>query len=91
MTSANILSLILRRLIRSAPSRGLPYDENSNHRDSTAADACTRAAIAATTTTKAARPMVPGGLDGERQLLRTGLRQGPVRYPQERLVSGRLA
>jgi hypothetical protein len=35
--------------------------------------------------------MVPGGLDGERQLLRTGLRQGPGRYPQERLVSGRLA
>jgi hypothetical protein len=35
--------------------------------------------------------MVPGGLDGERQLLRTGLRQGAGRYPQERLVSGRLA
>ena len=35
--------------------------------------------------------MVPGRLDGERQLLRTGLRQGAVCYPQERLVSGRLA
>ena len=35
--------------------------------------------------------MVPGGLDGERQLLRTGLRQGTGRYSQERLVSGRLA
>ena len=35
--------------------------------------------------------MVPGWLDGERQLLRTGLRQGPGCYLQERLVSGRLA
>ena len=35
--------------------------------------------------------MVPSGLDGERQLLRAGLRQGAGRYPQERLVSGRLA
>jgi hypothetical protein len=35
--------------------------------------------------------MVRGGLDGERQLLRTGLRQGPSRYPQERMVSGWLA
>jgi hypothetical protein len=35
--------------------------------------------------------MVPHGLDGERQLLRTGLRQGAGRYPQERLVSGWLA
>ena len=35
--------------------------------------------------------MVPGGLDGERQLLRTGLRKGAGRYPQERLVSGRVA
>jgi hypothetical protein len=33
--------------------------------------------------------MVPTGLDGERQLLRTGLRQGAGRYPQKRLVSGR--
>src|SRR5262245_35047734 len=45
----------------------------------------------ATTATETARPMVPGGLDGERQLLRTGLRQGAGRYSQERLVSGRLA
>jgi hypothetical protein len=35
--------------------------------------------------------MVLCGLDGERQLLRAGLRQGPGRYPQGRLVSGRLA
>jgi hypothetical protein len=32
--------------------------------------------------------MVPSWVDGERQLLRTGLRQGPNRYPQERMVSG---
>ena len=37
------------------------------------------------------RPMVPRGLDGERQLLRTGLRQDAGRYPQEWLVSSRLA
>jgi hypothetical protein len=35
--------------------------------------------------------MVPDGLDGERQLLRTGLRQSAGRYSQEGLVSGRLA
>jgi hypothetical protein len=35
--------------------------------------------------------MVPGGLDGEWQLLRTGLRQGAGRYPLERLVSDWLA
>jgi hypothetical protein len=35
--------------------------------------------------------MVPSGLDGQRQLLRTGLRQGAGRYPQEWLVSSRLA
>ena len=35
--------------------------------------------------------MVPNGLDGERQLLRTGFRQSTGRHPQERLVSGRLA
>jgi hypothetical protein len=35
--------------------------------------------------------MVPGGLGGERQLLRSRLRQGAGRYPQEWLVSGRLA
>jgi hypothetical protein len=34
--------------------------------------------------------MVPGGLDGERQLLRTGLRQSAGYYSQERLVSDRL-
>jgi hypothetical protein len=38
-----------------------------------------------------AGPIVPGGLDGERQLLRTWLRQGAGRYSQERLVSGPLA
>ena len=35
--------------------------------------------------------MVPGGAGGERQLLRTGFRQGAGHYSQERLVSGRLA
>ena len=35
--------------------------------------------------------MVPRGLDGERQLLRTGLRQGTASRPQKRLVPGRLA
>jgi hypothetical protein len=35
--------------------------------------------------------MVPRGLVGERELLRTGVRQGAGRYPEERLVSGRLA
>src|SRR5262245_42271636 len=35
-----------------------------------------RAAIPTTIATQTARPMVPVGLDGERQLLRTGLRQG---------------
>jgi len=34
--------------------------------------------------------MVRGGLGGERQLLRTGLRQGAGRDSQEWLVSGRL-
>jgi hypothetical protein len=34
---------------------------------------------------------VSSRLDGERQLLRTGFRQGAGRYSQERLVSGRLA
>src|SRR5262245_29123716 len=67
------------------------HAENSDHRDCAAADARLRAAIPATTATETARPMVPGGLDGERQLLRTRLRQGTGRYSQERLVSGRLA
>src|SRR5262245_55523851 len=49
--------------------------ENSNHRDCAAAEAYHRAAIAATTATETARPMVPGGLDGERKPLRSGLRQ----------------
>jgi len=65
--------------------------EDPRHRDRAAADARPRAAIPATAATEAARPMVPGGLDGERHLLRTGLRQGAGRHPQERLVSGRLA
>jgi hypothetical protein len=42
---------------------------------------------ASTTATETARPMVSRGLDGERQLLRTGLRQGAGRHPQEGLVS----
>jgi hypothetical protein len=43
------------------------------------------------TAAETTRPMVPNGLDGERQLLRTGFRQGTGRHPQARLVSGRLA
>ena len=70
---------------------GLTDAEDSDHRDCAAADARPRAAFPATTATETARPMVPSGLDGERQLLRAGLRQGAGRYPQERLVSGRLA
>jgi hypothetical protein len=35
--------------------------------------------------------MVPGGLDGERKLLRTGLRQGTASRSQKRLVPVRLA
>jgi hypothetical protein len=35
--------------------------------------------------------MVPRGLGGEREPLRTGVRQGAGRYPEERLVSGGLA
>ena len=35
--------------------------------------------------------MVPRGLDGERQLLRPGIRLGASRHPQERLVSDLLA
>src|SRR5262245_56517799 len=65
--------------------------ENSDHRDCAFAEAHYRAAIRATIATETAWPMVPSGLDGERQLLCTGLRQGPGRYPQERLVSRRLA
>ena len=65
------------------PGRGslqvMTNAEDPHHRDRAAADARHRAAIPATTATEAARPMVPGGLDGERQLLRTGLRQGAGR------------
>jgi len=49
------------------------HAKNSDHRDCAAADAHLGAAITATPATETARPMVPGGLDGERQLLRTGL------------------
>jgi hypothetical protein len=35
--------------------------------------------------------MVPGRLDGQWQLLHPWLRQGPGRYPEEGLVSRRLA
>src|SRR5262245_1635095 len=67
------------------------HAENSNHRDGAAAEAHHRAAISATTATETARPMVPGGLDGEREQLRTGLGQSAQCYSQERFVSGRLA
>src|SRR6516165_1362852 len=73
-----------------APSRA-HHAEDSDHRDCAATDARPRAAFPATPATEAARPMVPGGLDGERQLLRTGLPQGAGRYPQKRLVPARLA
>src|SRR5262245_32746690 len=46
------------------------HAENSDHRDCAAADARHCAAIPATTATEAARPVVPDGLDGERQLVR---------------------
>jgi len=65
--------------------------ENSDHRDSAAAEAPHRTAIRATTATETARPMVPGGLGGERQLLRAGLRQGAASRSQKRLVPVRLA
>src|SRR5262249_9307852 len=65
--------------------------ENSDHRDGAAAEARHDAAIPAAAATETARPMVPGGLDGERQLLRTGLRQGAARYSQEWSVPRRLA
>ena len=65
--------------------------ENSDHRDCAAAEARLRAAIPATTATETARPMVPGGLGGERQLLRAGLRQGAASRSQKRLVPVRLA
>ena len=42
------------------------HAENSDHRDCAAADVRHRAAIPATTATETVRPMVPGGLDGER-------------------------
>jgi hypothetical protein len=56
-------------------TRLLHHAENSDHRDCAAAEARDPAAIGATTTTETARPMVPRGLGGERQLLRTGLRR----------------
>src|SRR5262249_23773100 len=67
------------------------HAENSDHRDRAVSEARHRATTPASTATKTAWPMVPGWLDGEQQLLRTGLQQGPGCYPQERLVSGRLA
>src|SRR5262249_6194482 len=67
------------------------HAEDSDHCDCAAADARHRAAIPATSATERARPMVPGGLDGERQLLRTGLRQGASRSAHEALGAGRLA
>jgi hypothetical protein len=67
------------------------HAENSDHRDGAAANARLRAAIPATTATETARPMVPGGLGGERQVLRAGLRQGAASRSQKRLVPDRLA
>src|SRR5260370_6344789 len=67
------------------------YAENSDHRDCAAASAHLRAAIPATTATEAARPMVPRGLGGERQLLRSRLRQGAASCSKKRLVPVRLA
>jgi hypothetical protein len=61
--------------------------ENSDHRDCAAADPHHRAAIPGTTATETARPMVPSGLDGERQLLRGGLRQGARSRPPSRMAS----
>src|SRR5262245_58619481 len=70
---------------RPGRSRTLTADnhhaENFDHRDRAVAEAHHRPATPATDT---ARPMVPGGLDGERQLLRTGLRQGPGRWASPR-------
>src|SRR5262245_26427822 len=67
------------------------HAENFDHSDCAAAEARHRAAAPATTATETSRPMVPGGLDCERQLLRTGLRQGNARNSQERLVPAKLA
>src|SRR5215831_2809352 len=67
------------------------HAENSDHRDCAAAQAHHRASIPATTATETARPMVSRGLGGERQLLRTRLRQGTASRSQKRLVSVRLA
>jgi hypothetical protein len=69
----------------------LHHAENSDHRDGGAAETRLRAAIPATTATETARPMVSRGLGGERQLLRTGLRQGAASRSQKRLVPRWLA
>jgi hypothetical protein len=56
-----------RRVVtKVCPNCKQSYAENSDHRDCAAADARYRAAIPATTATETARPMVPGGLDGQR-------------------------
>jgi hypothetical protein len=67
------------------------HAENSDHRDCVVAEAHHRPVIPAAAAAETARPVVPGELDGEREQLRTRLRQIPGRYPQERLVSRRLA
>src|SRR5258708_39453483 len=67
------------------------HAENSDHRDGAAANARLRAATPATAATETARPMVPRGLGGERQLLRAGLRQGAASCSQKRLGPVRLA
>src|SRR5262245_61625917 len=54
------------------------HAENSDHRDRAVAEVRHRATTPASTATKTAWPMVPGWLDGERQLLR----QGPAVIPK---------
>jgi hypothetical protein len=67
------------------------HAENSDHRDCAAADARDRAAISAATATSPTRPMVPGGMERQRKLLRSRLRQSTAGNSQEWILPGRLA
>jgi hypothetical protein len=67
------------------------HAENSDHRDCVAAHARDRAAISAATATSPTRPMVPGGMERQRQLLRSRLRQSAAGNSQEWILPGRLA